>query len=106
MLSENADQFTKPKSFILISTVMTWAKTKIEQDDPEASLTEDEYRRRKPHPNFKVHVAAEKAVVKAGKKPSFKTYVVASGLVYHSGDSIFHYLLKVNLPFKIIECLE
>ncbi|KAJ3391899.1 Adenylate kinase 7 [Lobulomyces angularis] len=94
-LSEASDTFIgKPKVFILVSTVMTWARTKMEQDDSEAFLSEDEYRRRKPHPNFKAHIAAEKTVMKVGKKSALKTYVVASGLIYHSGDSIFHYLLK------------
>ncbi|KAJ3332668.1 Adenylate kinase 7 [Blyttiomyces sp. JEL0837] len=95
MLSEVSDSFLeKPKTFIAISSVMTWAKTKLDQDDPEAFLAEDEYRRRKPHPNFKNHIAIEKNVIKFGKKMALRTYVVAAGLVYHSGDSIFHYLFK------------
>ncbi|KAJ3218844.1 Adenylate kinase 7 [Dinochytrium kinnereticum] len=87
-----------------ISTIMTWAKTKVDQvaeqakckskDDPEAFLAEDEYRRRKPHPNFKNHIAVEKNIIKAGKKSALHTYVVAAGLIYHSADSIFHYLFK------------
>lgn len=75
---------------------MTWARTKVDPEDPEASLTEDEYRRRKPHPNFKNHSAAEKSVMKAGKKSGLKTFIIASGLTYHSGESIFHYMLKVG----------
>lgn len=97
MLSSMTDTFQdKPKTFIAISSIMTWAKTKVDQDDPEAFLAEDEYRRRKAHPNFKGIIALEKAIIKAGKKSLLKTYVVASGLVYHSGDSIFHYLLKAG----------
>ena len=37
------------------------------QDDPEIPFTEDDYRRRKPHPNFKEHISAEKTVMKLGK---------------------------------------
>jgi len=37
------------------------------QDDPEIPFTEDDYRRRKPHPNFKEHISAEKMVIKFGK---------------------------------------
>ena len=37
------------------------------QDDPEIPFTEDDYRRRKPHPNFKEHISAEKTVIKMGK---------------------------------------
>lgn len=40
------------------------------QNDPEIHLTELDYRRRKPHPNFKDHVAVEKLVVKLGKSVS------------------------------------
>ncbi|KAJ3325909.1 Adenylate kinase 7 [Boothiomyces sp. JEL0866] len=93
-LSTMIDNFEKPKIFIAISTVMTWAKTKGDTDDPEAAFAEDEYRRRKPHPNFKNHMAIEKNIVKHSKKEKFKGYVIASGLVYHAGSSIFHYLFK------------
>ncbi|KAI8854406.1 hypothetical protein BC829DRAFT_424481 [Chytridium lagenaria] len=60
--------------FIGISTIMTWAKTKVDQDDPDAFLAEDEYRRRKPHPNFKNHIGIEKNIIKAGKKSALHTY--------------------------------
>ncbi|KAJ3054331.1 Adenylate kinase 7 [Rhizophlyctis rosea] len=94
-LSEMADQFAnKPKTFIAVSTIMTWARTKGDPDDPDAYITEDEYRRRKPHPNFKQHLAIEKNIIKHGKKSALRTYVIAPGLVYHPGDCIFHYLFK------------
>ena len=66
------------------------------QDDPEISFTEDDYRRRRAHPNFKSHISAEKLVIKHGKtnKAKFITYVVASGLTYGSGEEIFHFLFK------------
>ncbi|KAI9352718.1 hypothetical protein BDR26DRAFT_914218 [Obelidium mucronatum] len=94
-LAELSDTFLdKPKTFIALSTIMTWAKTKVDQDDPEAFLAEDEYRRRKPHPNYKNHIQIEKNIMKFGKKSSLKTYVIAAGLIYHAGDSIFHHILK------------
>jgi adenylate kinase len=74
---------------------MNWAKTKVDQDEPEKAILEDEYRRRKCHPNFKEHLQLEKTIAKNNKKEKFKGYVICSGLVYHAGDSIFHYLLKV-----------
>jgi len=37
------------------------------QDDPEIPFTETDFRRRKAHPNFKEHIAAEKLVTKLGK---------------------------------------
>ncbi|KAJ3142639.1 Adenylate kinase 7 [Physocladia obscura] len=94
-LSQISDTFVdKPKTFIALSSIMTWAKTKIDQDDPEAFLAEDEYRRRKPHTNYKTQIQIEKNIMKFGKKSALKTYVIASGLIYHAGDSIFHHMLK------------
>ncbi|KAJ3341517.1 Adenylate kinase 7 [Gonapodya sp. JEL0774] len=84
----------KPKLFVALSTVLTWARTKPEEDDPDGVLHDYEFRRRRAHPNFKANLAAEKAISKAGKKTSFHTYIVNVGLVWHSGESIFHYFLK------------
>ncbi|KAK7483563.1 hypothetical protein BaRGS_00025237 [Batillaria attramentaria] len=71
-LHSDLDKIDKPKMFILISSVMTWAKSKPLDPvsiwmTPEIPFTEDDYRRRKPHPNFKEHISAEKTVIKLGK---------------------------------------
>lgn len=92
LVLNDAGTFETPKTFVALSTILTWSKTKIE--DEENALTEEEYRRRKSHPNFKAHLALEKEIIKLGKKTNLKTYVIASGLVYHAGDSIFHHLFK------------
>jgi hypothetical protein len=34
-------------------------------------FTEEDFRRRKPHPNFREHLTAEKTVIKLGKTVSF-----------------------------------
>ncbi|KAJ3068662.1 Adenylate kinase 7, partial [Quaeritorhiza haematococci] len=104
VLNEAAETFTTPKTFIAISTVMTWAKTKVDPDDPDAYLTEEDYRRRKPHVNFKAHLAVEKNVIKLGKKSSIRAYVVAAGLLYHSADCIFHYLFKTAWHNQDLVC--
>ncbi|XP_047013432.1 adenylate kinase 7 isoform X3 [Ictalurus punctatus] len=96
-LHKDIDAFPGPKTFILISSVMTWAQTKtLDPDDPEIHLTEWDYRRRKPHGNFKDHIAVEKLVVKLGKsnQSQFSTYVVASGLQYGMGEQAFHFFFK------------
>jgi adenylate kinase len=88
---------SKPQMFILVSTIMTWARSKpLDPEDPEIPFTEDDYRRRKPHPNFKEHISAEKMVLKFGKtnKSKLSTYVIASGLTYGAGENIFHQLFK------------
>jgi adenylate kinase len=87
-------EFAQPKTIIGISNIVTWAKTKPESEDGDGTITEDDYRRRKPHPNFKAHVEAEKEITKLSKKANVRSYVIAPGLVYHPGDSIFHYMFK------------
>ena len=59
-------------------------------------MLEEDFRKRKAHPNFKDHLEVEKNVIKIGKKAGLKTYVISSGLVYHGGLSIFHFFLKVR----------
>ncbi|KAI4894405.1 hypothetical protein NFI96_030573, partial [Prochilodus magdalenae] len=96
-LHSEIEHFGSPKMFILVSTLMTWAMTKpADPDDPEVPLIEDDYRRRRPHPNFKEQASLEKLVLKLGKtkKSKFSTYVVAPGLQYGMGEGIFHFLFK------------
>ncbi|XP_076777372.1 adenylate kinase 7 isoform X2 [Arvicanthis niloticus] len=67
-LNEEVSHFEKRKMFILLSTVMTWARSKpLDPDDNEVPFTEEDYRRRKHHPNFLDHINAEKIVLKFGK---------------------------------------
>ncbi|XP_071601766.1 adenylate kinase 7 [Heliangelus exortis] len=92
------EHFRAPKLFILISTIMSWAKSNLpEPEDPEVPFTDEDYRRRKPHPNFVNHINAEKLVLKLGKtnQRKFSTYVVASGHQYGSGEGVLHYFFKL-----------
>jgi len=96
-LHSELERIDKPKTFILLSTVLTWAKTKpADPEEPEIPFTEEDFRRRKPHPSYKDHLAAEKTVIKFGKtnKKKLSSYVVCSGLVYGLDENIFHYLFK------------
>ncbi|XP_068538958.1 adenylate kinase 7 isoform X2 [Anas acuta] len=98
-LHTEIEHFATPKVFILISTVMTWAKSKPpDPDDSEIPFTEEDYRRRKSHPNFMDHINAEKLILKLGKtnKHVFSTYVVASGLQYGAGEDVLHYFFKIG----------
>ncbi|XP_013856192.1 adenylate kinase 7, partial [Austrofundulus limnaeus] len=73
------------KMFILISTVMTWARTKPEEaDGPEPVFSEEDVTRRRPHPSFRKHKDLEKLVLKLAKEKKSKLtcYVVAAGLQY------------------------
>ncbi|NWX81451.1 KAD7 kinase, partial [Nothoprocta pentlandii] len=97
-LRTEMQQFETPKIFILISTIMSWAKSKpLDPEDAEMAFTDEDYRRRKSHPNFTDHINAEKLVLKLGKnnKQKFTTYVVASGLQYGAGEGILHYFFKM-----------
>ncbi|KGL77395.1 Adenylate kinase 7, partial [Tinamus guttatus] len=97
-LRTEMQHFETLKIFILISTVMTWAKSKpLDPEDLEIVFTDEDYRRRKSHPNFTDHINAEKLVLKLGKnnKQKFTTYVVASGLQYGAGEGILHYFFKM-----------
>lgn len=81
-------------TFILLSTVLTWAKTQPNED--EVPFSEDEFRRRRAHPNFKEHHSAEKLVTKLGltDKKKLLTYVVATGLTYGMEENVLHYMFK------------
>lgn len=96
-LHSELERIDKPKVFILLSTVLTWAKTKpADPEEPDIPFTEEDFRRRKSHPNYKDHLAAEKTVIKFGKtnKKKLSSYVVCSGLIYGLDENIYHYLFK------------
>ncbi|NXU47769.1 KAD7 kinase, partial [Turnix velox] len=98
-LQREIEHFTTPKLFILISTIMSWAKSKPpDPEDPEIPFTDEDYRRRKAHPDFMDHINAEKLILKLGKinKRKFSTYVVASGHQYGAGEGLFHYFFKIG----------
>jgi adenylate kinase len=75
---------------------MTWARTKGDEEDQEFTLVEDDFKRRRAHPNFKAHLNAERELKKASKRGHFQLYVIGSGIQYHGGDSFFHRYLKVK----------
>ncbi|XP_076227677.1 adenylate kinase 7 [Nomia melanderi] len=86
--------------FVLISTVMTWALTKpLDPDQPGLAFTEGDYRKRKPHPNFKEHIQCEKDVVvvkrKLNLKDKLKTLVICSGVTYGDEEGPLHHLFKM-----------
>nr|XP_008505197.1 PREDICTED: adenylate kinase 7 [Equus przewalskii] len=96
-LNEEVSHFERRKVFILLSTVMTWARSKsTDPDDSDIPFTEEDYRRRKQHPNFLDHINAEKMVLKFGKNAKkFVTYVVAAGLQYGLEGGILHTFFKI-----------
>ncbi|XP_066883911.1 adenylate kinase 7 isoform X7 [Kogia breviceps] len=80
-----------------LRTPSKWRKPSGQSlDDSEIPFTEEDYRRRKHHPNFLDHINAEKMVLKFGKKVrKFATYVVAAGLQYGMEGGILHAFFKL-----------
>ncbi|XP_051793005.1 adenylate kinase 7-like [Acanthochromis polyacanthus] len=98
-LHNEMENFKSRKIFILVSTVMTWAMTKPRnQDETDVLVTEEEFKRRRPHPRFRNHNNLEKLVLTLtkGKKSKLSGYVVASGLQYGKGEDLFHYFFKIS----------
>ncbi|XP_073321863.1 adenylate kinase 7 [Pagrus major] len=97
-LHDKIRHFSGPKMFILISTVMTWACSKsVDPEDLDLPFTDEMFRRRRAHRNFKQHIELEKRVVKMGKtNEMFSTYVVASGLQYGMGEQVLHFFFKTS----------
>ena len=66
-------------------------------------FSEDEFRRRRAHPNYKERHSAEKMITKLGltNKKKLLTYIVATGLTYGMEEDVFHYIFKAawhNVP--------
>ena len=70
-----AGPIESPKVLVGISSVMTWARTSPDADEPEKPLTEAEYKKRRPHSSYKDLVALEKLVTKS-KREGLRTHVV------------------------------
>ncbi|XP_044747008.1 adenylate kinase 7-like isoform X1 [Coccinella septempunctata] len=91
-------QCSQPVLFILISTCMTWAlTTRMDPTDPDPiPFVEADYRRRKPHPNFKEHYDCERDVMKRGRKfkGKLQTIVVCSGITYGFEENMLAFLFK------------
>ncbi|PZC85369.1 hypothetical protein B5X24_HaOG201865 [Helicoverpa armigera] len=93
----NAGDFKK-RYLILISTVMTWASTKpLDPDTPDMPFIETDFRKRKPHPNYKLHYDAENEVILMARKyrPIIGALVVCAGVTYGGKeDTLFYWFQK------------
>lgn len=80
-------------TLILISTIMTWARTPKSIDE---TLTDRNYRKRRPHPCFNQHLLIERRTLNLQKKfkDSIKSFVVCPGIIYGEEQDIFHYIFK------------
>jgi hypothetical protein len=71
------------KVLVGVSSVMTWARTSPDPDDPEKPITEADYKKRRPHSSYKGLLDLEKLVTKS-KREGLRTHVVS--LALHSPD--------------------
>ena len=56
-----AGPLENPKVLVGISSVMTWARTSQDADEPEKALTEADYKKRRPHSSYKDLAVAREA---------------------------------------------
>lgn len=81
------------KVFVLVSSLMTWAKTKVPVEDAESGLKEENFPRRKAAAAFSDLKTLE-SQTKALAKENLSTVVVAPGLVYGNGEGVLHTLFR------------
>ncbi|RKP22033.1 hypothetical protein ROZALSC1DRAFT_26580, partial [Rozella allomycis CSF55] len=100
----------RPKIFICISSVITWAKTKIDAEEVDAILAEEDFRKRKAHPNFKDHLNLEKNISRCGKKGPLKTYrawhTVEPLKCYGEGTNFIPMIYLQDLVQIVLEVIE
>jgi len=97
-------QLETPKVLVGISSVMAWARTSPDADEPEKALTEADYKKRRPHGSYKELVSLEKLVTKC-KREGLRSHVVAAGLTYGEEEDLFHTLFKTawsNAPLPLL----
>jgi hypothetical protein len=106
------DHYENEKTFILISSVLTWAETKqnvelpqdeTEEEEPageeeeedveQEAFTEDMYNKRVPHVKYTAWKEVEKLCKQANSK-TLHTYVIFAGMTYGEGESMLHPLFK------------
>ncbi|KOB74467.1 Band 4.1-like protein 5 [Operophtera brumata] len=85
---------SKKRYLILISTIMTWASTKpLDPDTPDLPFIEADFRKRKCHPNYKMHYDLENEIVGIARKyrSQIGALVVASGVTYGGPEDVLFY---------------
>ena len=81
------------KQFILISSVMTWARTKISGETAETGLKEETFTKRKSAASCSELKTLETQTM-ALSRENLQTFVVAPGLMYGAGEKTLHALFR------------
>ncbi|XP_028032525.1 adenylate kinase 7-like [Bombyx mandarina] len=85
---------SKKRCLLLISTVLTWGCTKpLDPDTPDLPFLESDFRKRKPHPNYKIHYDIENDVIAIARKykSQIRATVIASGIIYGGREDVLFY---------------
>ncbi|XP_075223888.1 adenylate kinase 7-like [Lycorma delicatula] len=86
-------------TFLILSPLMTWAATKpIDPEEPDLPFNEKDFKKRRPHPNYKDHFQLEKDLFAAGLKfkNKLRVAVIGVGGVYGYEQNALHYLFKLG----------
>jgi adenylate kinase len=81
------------KQFILISSVMTWARTKISGETAETGLKEENYTKRKAAASCNELKTLESQTMALARE-NLQTFVVAPGMLYGAGENTLHAMFR------------
>ncbi|KAJ4460480.1 putative Adenylate kinase 7 [Paratrimastix pyriformis] len=90
------------KTFIALSSVMTWAQTPKKEPEPADEegqppklppLTEEDLRKRRPHPLYREVLQVERLVARKNRG-RLHTAVLTLGLLYGEGEDVLHSYFK------------
>eukprot|EP00003_Mantamonas_plastica_P025741 TRINITY_DN5110_c0_g1_i7.p1 TRINITY_DN5110_c0_g1~~TRINITY_DN5110_c0_g1_i7.p1 ORF type:complete len:784 (+),score=355.99 TRINITY_DN5110_c0_g1_i7:218-2353(+) len=91
---KNRGNVDEDKIFICLSDVLSWQRTiPYAEEDEDPVIHEEEFKRRKAHPEYQANKDVEKVVAKA-RSETLLTYVVGAGLVYGQEESMLHYYFR------------
>ena len=81
------------KQFVLVSSLMTWARTKISAEAVESGLREDTFTKRKPAKSCSELKTLETQTLALARE-NLQTMVVAPGIMYGAGEAPLHALFR------------
>jgi adenylate kinase len=81
------------KQFILLSSVMTWARTKLANETAETGLREETYTKRKAAASCSQLKTLETQTMALARE-NLQTCVIAPGMLYGAGENALHALFR------------
>jgi len=110
-------KFEKPTTFVLISSVNVWSKSKalyetITPEDAEEGaepimnpipFKDSDFRKRIPGPKYMEWKTMETLVMALNSKENLRSFVISAGVLYGNGEQTFHNLFKASWQSKTDE---